>query len=347
MPTGKNANFFIAKVKKNDEFYTLTEDIASELSHYKEYLAGKTVYCNCDDPDVSNFYRYLYTHFSEYELKRLISTCFVKDGKGRGTAYDGKRETPLILSGDGDFRSEECVDLLKQADTVITNPPFSLFSEFVSLVLKYEKDFLIVGKENAVSCKDFFPLLKSGQVHKGYHKISTFVTPEGENRTFGNTCWFTTLPMSCKNRTLTLTECYFEADGVTPKPVSNEKYPVFYNYDAINVDKLKDIPCDYKGIMGVPISIFDYWYPCEADSKDKSGNLFFEYEVIGTYIRELADEMGIKAIGKEWCDIYYSKGGKAHMSPNMHNPVLLINGEPKMVYQRVFIKQRKNKAGGT
>jgi len=219
-----NKNLNVAKRKKNDEFYTQLTDIEKEVCNYKEHFVGKTVLCNCDKVE-SAFNIYFSQNFQELGLKRLlISAC--------------------------DFRSEECIGLLKEADIVVTNPPFSLFREYVAQLVEYDKKFLIIGNMNAIIFKEVFPLIKDNRIWFGINTVKEFETPAGEVRKFGNVLWFTNLSHKKCNEELILTQIY----------KGNEKdYPKYNNYDAINVDRVKDIPKDYDGVMGVPIT-FLYKY---------------------------------------------------------------------------------------
>lgn len=217
-----NSNLHTAKNIKDDEFYTQYEDIKKELVNYKEYLKGKTIYCNCDMPE-SNFIKFLNDVKDEWKIKEIYHTS-IQEGI--------------------DFRSDESIDILKRSDIVISNPPFSLFRQYISQLMEYKKKFLIIGNKNAITYKEFFPLLKNDKVWIGYNNVHNFVRPDGSIKKFGNVGWFTNLPVD-KKVSLQLTARYYENDGITPKPESTEKYKKYDNYDAINVDRLADIPCDY------------------------------------------------------------------------------------------------------
>ena len=259
----KHANLDKAKQAKNDEFYTHISDIDNELKHYKDILAGKTIYCNCDNPTKSNFVKWFYRRFNMLHLKRLIVTAYNKDGFGLYWDTDfSKVDVKTIyisywiendvryLSGNGDFRSDECIELLKQADIVVTNPPFSLFREYVKVVMDNNKDFVIVGNINAITYKEFFPYIKDNKIGLGFTSgAKSFVRPNGEEKDVP-ICWYTTLPIDKHNDELVLFRKY------TP-----EEYPKYDNYDAINVDKTCDIPADYDGVMGVPISFLNKYNP--------------------------------------------------------------------------------------
>lgn len=281
MPS-KNLNQ--AKKQKKDEFYTQLEDINRELVHYKEHFKGKTVLCNCDDPKVSNFFVYFVRNFAELGLKRLITTCYKncqpalfsenKDEHAVWLDYRGGDDNNLDITAiqatakplkqDGDFRSEECVELLKEADIVVTNPPFSLFKEYLAQLVKYNKKFIIIGNQNALTLKEIFPLVKNNQIWLGYgfsggagHFINThyedYATAsdhrEGMIRVSG-IIWLTNLEIKKRTEPLILYKKY------TP-----EEYPKYDNYDAININKTVDIPIDYDGVMGVPITFLDKYCP--------------------------------------------------------------------------------------
>lgn len=257
MRTG-NSSLRNAIKQKNDEFYTKFEDIEEELSHYKDHFKNKVVLCNCDHPIHSQFYRFFVLNFKEYGLKKLIST-FYKDG---GNSY--KCEMTRGSSGelyakktervtDGDFRNEESLKILEEADIVVTNPPFSLFREYITQLMKFEKKFLVIGNMNAITYKEVFPLIHENKMWGGAKGFSskastsmTFDLPkdrDGETAKFGNIMWFTNLSHDKKNEELKLVKAY-----------DPQEYLKYDNYDAINVDKLKDIPCDYFEPMGVPIT---------------------------------------------------------------------------------------------
>jgi hypothetical protein len=238
---GLNRNLNRAKKAKNDEFYTQLSDIERECKYYKKHFKGKVVYCNCDDPRTSNFFHYFSYNFDHLGLKRL-------------------------LNGDGDFRSAESIELLKQADIVVTNPPFSLFREYVSQLMEHNKKFLIIGNINAITYKDIFPLLKENKIWLGHCNGGvTFRVPDSFASTgagyhvddkgqkwmsLGNICWFTNLDIQKRREDLILCKSY-----------TSREYPKYDNYDAINVDKIKYIPMDYVGVMGVPITFLDKHNP--------------------------------------------------------------------------------------
>ena len=250
----KNNNLLKAKKEANDEFYTQYEDIAKEVEHYKEHLKGKVVYCNCDIPHFSNFHKYFLDNFKEFELKKLIVTGYVKNGNGRCSIYDGEKATDYDLLGDGDFRGDECVDMLRKADVVITNPPFSLFREFIKVVVDNDKDFIVVGSKNAITYKDVFHLLMNDEMFIGATIPNDFITPFGETKKInGLSRWFTSFNVR-DNEYLHLTKEYFSLG-----------YLKYDNYNAINVNKVKDIPKDYDGVMGVPITFLDKYNPSQFE----------------------------------------------------------------------------------
>ena len=259
----KNESLQKARDAKNDEFYTQLNDIANELKHYKEHFKGKTVLCNCDDPRLSNFFHYFSYNFEQLGLKRLITTCYKNQERDLFSRNDSEKEIGIHeLKGDGDFRSEECIALLKSADIVVTNPPFSLFREYVAQLIAYDKKFLIIGNQNAITYKEIFALLKSDKLWLGYTKPKLFQIPqnaEGKSvkiidgkkfQQFGNVCYFTNLDNKKRHEDLILYKTY-----------SSEEYPKYDNFDAINVDKVTDIPLDYDDVMGVPVTFLDKYNP--------------------------------------------------------------------------------------
>jgi hypothetical protein len=266
-----------AKKSKSDEFYTQLCDIESELQYYKSHFEGKVVYCNCDDHSTSNFYKYLTQNFDELRLKKVISACYQKnqDGdikKGVFCEYVGA-DTSLEIKefeGDGDFRSSESIELLRQSDIVVTNPPFSLFREYVEQLVKFDKKFLIIGNINSITYKEIFKLIKENRAWLGVNLgrgISGFIVPdhyelygtEARIDSFGNrivspnNClWLTNLDVPKRHEDIHLTKKYFE---------NEEGYSKYDNCDGINIDKTKDIPMDYDGYMGVPITFLHKFNP--------------------------------------------------------------------------------------
>ena len=251
-----NANLHKAKDAKNDEFYTQLTDVAKELMHYKAHFKDKIVLCNCDDPTWSAFWKYFHLNFAELGLKKLISTHYDKTEPTYKMEYTGGDDNDIEigvktpLEGNGDFRNKECQDLLDECDIVVTNPPFSLFREYVAMLMEHQKKFLIIGNKNAITYKEFFPLLKDDEVWIGCTNVKEFLQPDGSIKKFGNIGWFTNLDVAKRHEKLILWKKY------TP-----EEYPRYDNYDAINVNKVSEIPCDYDGVMGVPITFLDKYNP--------------------------------------------------------------------------------------
>ncbi len=261
-----NNNLIAAQRARFDEFYTQLSDIERELKEYREHFSGKTVYCNCDDPTVSNFTRYFQKNFEFFDLKRLITTCYKSRQPNLFSKHDtesavwleyvGNGTEPIVrqLEGDGDFKSDECIEFLKQADIVATNPPFSLFNEYIAQLIEYRKKFLVIGNFNAVSYKKVFPLIKSGKVWLGFSpRGMTFEVPNdnGEISTkTTNAAWFTNLDHRKRRKDIRIYRKY-----------APEEYPKYDNYDAIEVGKVAKIPADYAGEMGVPITFLDKHNP--------------------------------------------------------------------------------------
>lgn len=297
----KNANLHKAKKAKKDEFYTQLSDIERELSHYKEHFRGKTVLCNCDDPRVSNFFHYFAYNFEHLGLKRLITTCYKNQDIDLFSMNSSEQAVYLIyegdidgdrvpspdeigvhpLKGDGDFRSQECIELLKEADIVVTNPPFSLFREYVAQLIEYDKKFIIIGHQNAITYKEIFPLIRDNKLWLGYgfkggatHFISKYEDTatasnhkEGMIRVSG-VVWFTNLDIGKRHENLILYKHY-----------SAEEYPKYENYNAIEISKTADIPCDYDGVMGVPITFLDKYNPEQFEiiwTTDRGGDGMLE-----------------------------------------------------------------------
>lgn len=247
----KNGNLHAAKRAKNDEFYTQLTDIENELQHYWDFFKGKAVYCNCDHPTESNFPRYFLEHFDELGLERLTATCYMPDGRGwKGTKSKGGEYTVEQLDGDLDFRSDECVGLLKQADAVVTNPPFSLFREYVKQLMEYGKKFLVIGNQNAITFKEVFPYIMAKKILLGCTPVKGFIQPDGTVKKFGNIGWFTNIQHAPAGKPLILEKHYCPED-----------YPRYDNYNAIEVSRTADIPIDYYGVMGVPISFLSKYSP--------------------------------------------------------------------------------------
>ena len=252
-----NKNLRNAKAAKNDEFYTQLADIEKELGHYKDQFKNKVVFCNCDDPTWSNFWKYFALNFDFFGLKKLIATHYRYDGQPSykleiSADNPNSKLVPVktTLIGNGDFRSDECVEILKEADIVATNPPFSLFREFIAQLIEHNKTFVVIGNQNAISCKEIFSLLKNNLIWIGNSYPKEFIQPCGSIKKFGNICWFTNMETKKRHDNLPLYRSYNEKD-----------YPKYDNYDAINIDKIKDIPADYAGNMGVPITFMLKYNP--------------------------------------------------------------------------------------
>lgn len=299
-----NSNLHQAKKAKKDEFYTQLSDIDNELKHYRHHFKDKVVYCNCDDPRVSNFFHFFSYNFEKLGLKKLIATCYksqemdlfssnnseqaiylIYEGDKNGNKVPDVNEIGVKhLNGDGDFRSPECIELLKQSDIVVTNPPFSLFREYVSQLIEYDKKFVIVGHQNAITYKEIFSLIKNNKLWLGYgfkggagHFINKhyedYATAgdhkEGMIRVSG-VVWFTNLDIDKRHDNLFLHKSY----------KGNESYfPTYENYNAIEVSKTKDIPYDYDGYMGVPITFMDKFNPNQFEiiwTTDRGGDGMLE-----------------------------------------------------------------------
>lgn len=264
--SNKNSNLHQAKKNKNDEFYTQLTDIEKELVHYVDFFEGKTVYCNCDDARESNFFKYFSNRFEELGLKKLIATGYKENRHGVVLVYEGDKNGNRIvddeeikvteLQGDGDFRSDECIEFLKEADVIVTNPPFSLFRDYVKQLMDYDKKFLIIGNQNAITFKEIFPYIKNNELWLGMSMVKEFVQPDKTVKKFGNVCWFTNIENKRRNTPLDLYKKYTGHEN---------EYPKYDNYDAINVDKTSDIPMDYDGVMGAPITFLDKYCPSQFE----------------------------------------------------------------------------------
>ena len=348
-----NSNLHSSRADKADEFYTQLSLIESELKHYKEHFKGKVVFCNCDYPFESNFFKYFAMNFNSLGLKKLIATCYAtspivytqlnlfgdeivvskeentkkpykieitevtdENQDGRTDLADveyllrNRKNALALLEGDGDFRSPECVELLKQADIVVTNPPFSLFREYMAQLMEYKKAFLIVGNQNATGYKEIFPLIRDNIVWLGYNnghfwfavpdtyeekKTDFKIDENGQKwRRMGNICFFTNLDIDKRHEDMTLFRTY-----------SPEAYPKYDNYDAINVNRTLDIPCDYYGVMGVPITFMQYYNP-------------EQFEIVGD--------------------------SRYHDGQDFSDDINFING--KGLYRRILIKRKQKESGG-
>lgn len=337
----QNRNLHKAKNSKMDEFYTQLSDIERELKHYKKHFKNKVIYCNCDDPRVSNFFHYLSHNFEKLSLKKIITTCYKSqnsesfsqndseqavyleyDGDRNGNNIPDPKEIGIkLLKGDGDFRREESIQLLEKADIVVTNPPFSLFREYVSQLIDYKKKFVIIGNKNAITYKEIFKLIKENKMWVGNTPMSTdllFDVPDkfakelvankkegsgykiidGVVKGRAQAIWFTNLDIAKRHEDLILYRNY-----------NKTEYPKYDNYDAINIDKTKDIPVDYVDVMGVPITFLDKHNPDQFEILGMSASAGYDEEIVGIPFL----------------------GGKDARP--------LING--KNTYARVFIKNKK------
>jgi len=315
-----NRNLHAAKSSKKDEYYTQLADIERELKYYKAHFKGKVVYCNCDDPRISNFFHYFSYNFKKLGLKKLITTCyksinpelFSKNDSERAiySEYDGSKQggnVPDIneigiihLQNDGDFRSAESVELLNQADIVVTNPPFSLFREYVAQLMEYDKKFIIIGNINAVSYKECFEAIKENKMWLGYNCVRHFVQPDGTMYETARTYWYTNLDIAKRHEYIILYKTYF----------GNEKdYPTYDNYDAINVDRTQDIPIDFTGVIGVPITFLDKYNAAQFEILGMAASAGYSPEIVGIPFK-----------------------GDKDARP-------LVNG--KNIYARVFIKNKR------
>ncbi|MFN8077604.1 MAG: adenine-specific methyltransferase EcoRI family protein [Kineosporiaceae bacterium] len=311
----RNRDFREAKRAKKDEFYTSLSDIELELQHYVSHFEGRVVYCNCDDPRASNFFQYFATNFEKLGLRRLITTCYRSQeagsfGRGESSQavyleYNGDRNGACVpdaeeigiqpLQGDGDFRSDESIELLKQADIVVTNPPFSLFREYVAQLVEHDKQFLIIGNMNALTYKEIFPLFQQDRMWYGpsirsgdrefrvpddypLTAAGTRVDPDGNKyvRVKG-VRWFTNLDYPGRHEELKLERTYNPRD-----------YPQYVNFEAIDISKTMHIPVDYDGLMGVPITFLDKYNPEQFDilgSSKTLGRPMSEIAPKGTYMQ--------------------------------------------------------------
>lgn len=366
-----NKNLHKASKAKKDEFYTQLVDIEKELKHYKDQFRGKVVYCNCDDPFESNFFKYFAANFNAFGLKKLITTSFVKSPivggqlplfemkglkpKGKepfkieinkvsdtnsdgsiGLAdveyllkHDANVATPL--QGTGDFRSEECVELLKEADIVITNPPFSLFREYVAQLTKYGKKYLIIGNTNSLTYKEIFKLIKEDKLRTGYTNFNVgmfFVVPDNWEHfhhidkdgkkiaRVSTACWFTNLEVEKHKEEITLYKKY------DPK-----EYPKYENYNAININKYTDIPCDYDGVMGVPVTFVDKYNPDQ-------------FKIIGLGISNSGIEVGVRPYKAEHKKYRKEVQKRGAVDGDLY---MITDGIVDVPYARILIKNKKVK----
>lgn len=391
-----NQGLAAAKVAKKDEFYTLYVDIQKEVEAYLEFdedtFRSKVVYCNCDDPFESNFFKYFAANFNRLGLKKLITTSY--DGSpiaGAQLTFDdyfkgnSKRQKPKAISveieevtdldGDGatgiedvklflkrnphtrtsleqggDFRSDECVELLKQADIVVTNPPFSLFKEYVALLVEHRKKFIIIGNTNAITYLEIFPLIKANKLWLGCTNFNVgmfFEVPDDWERfhhidketgkkiaRVSTSCWYTNLDHGRRHEPLNLMTM---ADNLkfSKKLRGKGTYDRYENFDAIEVGTYKEIPSDYDGIMGVPVTFLNNYNPDQFEIVGNSDD--------GTMMREI----GVRALGREFISAYRDSGGTGHYSPGMRM-LGLIEPKPRVIYKRLLIRHRRRtqQAGG-
>ena len=370
-----NKNLNAAKAAKKDEFYTQLSDIERELQHYWQHFRGKVVLCNCDDPYESNFFKYFALRFNQLGLKKLICTCYngspvtgnelafhfdgfdddepkkiaykveiteVKDENGDG-AVD-LSDVQYLLKSDrnvlsilktGDFRSQECIELLKEADIVVTNPPFSLFREYIGQLMEYKKKFLIIGSQKSIGCKEIFPLFQENKIWWGYGfkgAAAHFFSPYEDTATAGDhkkdmirvsgVTWFTNLEIPKRSEEMDLV-CRYSPD----------EYPRYENYNAIEVGKTTDIPFDYPGIMGVPITFLDKYCPDQFDIVGSNSST------------DLCKMLGVQPLGQDWINRYRAAGGTGHNTANMVRIVYNDkSGKPKVAFQRIFIRHKHPQA---
>jgi hypothetical protein len=342
----KNKNLRSAKSAKKDEFYTQLSDIEKELRHYKEHFRGKVVFCNCDDPRISNFFHYFSCNFERLGLKKLITTCYKnqnadlfsenKSEKAIYLEYNGDKNGDNVpspeeigvrqLNGDGDFRSKECIELLKMSDIVVTNPPFSLFREYIVQLMEYEKKFLIIGNVNAISYKEVFRLIKENRIWLG-------ISIHSGDREFGvpndypldaagyrvdatgkkyirvkGVRWFTNIDYEERHEELILFKNYIP-----------EEYPKYDNYDAIEVSKVADIPLEYSGAMGVPVTFLDKYNP-------------EQFEIIGITDRD--NNSGLKSKT-------YTNGDVPNPGDLNRRAAIKIGNAYKSTFARLLIKSKR------
>ena len=350
-----NKDLHKAKRQKNDDFYTQLTDIEKELRHYRRHFRDRVVYCNCDDPTISNFFRYFQLKFRVLGLRKLITTCYKnrrhnffsrhdqEKSVGMAVTENGSRtELPKIevfrLRGNGDFRSPECVELLRQSDIVVTNPPFSLFREYISQLVSHDKKFVIVGSMNAITYKDIFPLIRNGRLWLGRgpagrdmlfdvpeHYARKLVETKKEGSAYrlvggvvkgrlGNAAWFTNLDHAKRHEDLILYKRY-----------SPEEYPAYYNYDAINVGKIAEIPMEWDGEMGVPVTFLDKHNP-------------EQFEIVGLGIADLGKSIGVRPYSPEHRRFRTEVQERAVVDGDLY---IIENGEVKVPYARIIIRNKR------
>ena len=308
----KNSNLHAAKSAKNDEFYTQLRDVEKEMNYYKDFFRGKKVLCNCNDDNWSSFFKYFSTNFENLELAKLTCVSYNEVAHGVKYVFDNQNISITELKGHGDFRDDECRSLIDDADVVVTNPPFSLFRQFIVLMMEFKKKFIIVGNGNAVTYKEVFPYIKNNQIWMGVSKgiggkMSFYASDDYDNKhnyynedgrklaQVNNACWFTNIEHSKRHLPLDLYKHYNSKD-----------YPKYDNYDAIECSKTLDIPIGYDGVIGVPITFLDKF--CQD-----------QFEIVGCSYN-FGDYCGAHIDGKDW-------------SPSVNN---------KNVYARIFIRHKKH-----
>lgn len=360
-----------AKDNKKDEFYTVYSTIQDEINHYETHFEGKTVFCNCDDPYESNFFQFFVRNFNYLKLKRLICTCYGKSAvaykqlsifddnneqitrgngyvidinevpmkNGRGVTDDdilallkSKKRGVKKLLGTGDFRSDECIEYLKMSDIVVTNPPFSLFNQFMAQLIEYNKQFLIIANIQTIKYKEIFPLIMNGKLWAGFSfnktfefimsdnyelKGKAFIDNKGRKHGFvPGICWLTNLDIKKRHEILPLHKLY-----------NPEVYKKYDNYNAIEVGEVANIPKDYDGKMGVPISFMEVFNPDQ-------------FELVGS--SDISETLeGITPLGSEWIKQYRLQGGTGHYTANMKSVGYSGDGKHKIIFSRLIIKNKK------
>jgi len=355
-----NRGLSAAKAAKQDEFYTQIVDIEREMRHYRRHFKGKVVYCNCDDPYVSAFFEYFTKNFQFLGLKKLITTCYrsqqmtlfsqndaeeaikleyTGDARNNLPTPDDIGVTPL--RGDGDFRSAECIAFLKEADIVVTNPPFSLFRQYVAQLVEHGKKFLIIGNQNAITYKEIFPLIKDNRIWLGCPNFNVgmfFDVPDewerfhhideetGKKIAQVSTCWYTNLDHGRRNQPLNLMSMA-ENLKFSKKLQGKAAYDRYENYDAIEVSTYKEIPSDYDGVMGVPVTFLHKYDPDQ-------------FEIVGNSDDgEMMREIGARPLGREFIAAYRARGGTGHYSHGMRM-LGLLEPQARVIFKRILIRHR-------
>lgn len=384
-----NRGLSAAKVAKQDEFYTQYVDIQKEVEAYLEFapdtFKDKVVYCNCDDPFESNFFKFFAANFNKLGLKRLVTTSYdgspIAGGQLTFREYDegnGKRQRPKSiavaidevkdvngdgatgiddvklflkqnphtrtrLAGGGDFRSPECVELLKQADIVVTNPPFSLFKQYVAQLVEYKKKFLIIGNTNSITYLEIFPLIKANQMWLGCTNFNVgmfFEVPDDWERfhhidketgkkiaRVSTSCWYTNLDHGRRHEPLNLMTMA-ENLKFSKTLRGKSQYDRYFNYDAIEVGTYKEIPSDYDGVMGVPVTFLDKYNPDQ-------------FEIVGNSDdSDMMRGIGVRPLGPEFIRAYRARGGTGHYSPGMRM-LGLLKPQPRVIFKRILIRHRR------